>query len=113
MKIIRWKAYEGEGIPTGIEGEDWAKDILSETLLVPLEVKILKDNSPEAIAIRGRLQGNTVITRLTDIKCKECESFMERYPLQPHPKANKLGWKFHYICSNNDCLYEYYTKEDI
>ena len=105
MRVETWIKWEGEGIPD----REW-KEIEGIIAVKESEV-IYETNSPEAVAIRGKLAGITPM--LTNIKCKECGALMEKYLLHPHPKANRLGWKFRYICSNNDCLYEYYTKEDV
>lgn len=103
MRIERWIKWTGEGTPD----REWK--MIEGVIAIKVEEVAYADNSPEAVAVRGKLMQ----TILTDIKCKECGTLMEKYILHPHPKANRLGWKYRYICSNNDCLYEYYTKEDI
>lgn len=105
MRIVTWRKYEGEGIPN----TEW--QLIDGITYIKINDITHADNSKEATNIRHKI-GISLNVRLTDIKCKECGAFMEKYPLQSHPKANRLGWKFRYICSNNDCLYEYYTKED-
>lgn len=103
MRIERWKKWEGEGTPEG----EWK--VIDGVVAIKVEDITYHDNSPEAIALVGKLNGLVFST----VRCKECGTLMEKYLLHPHPKANRLGWKFRYICSNNDCLYEYYTKEDV
>ena len=112
--MVRWIKYEGEGTPSGTEGVDWMwlpDPPRPDVIGIKVEENIYGDNSQEAVSIMEQLGKKDF--KLSNVKCKECGRLMEKYLLHPHPKANRLGWKFRYICSNNDCLYEYYTKEDV
>jgi len=116
IRMIRWIKYEGEGIPKGIENIDWKMmpiGVNSEEYVIAIKVTddTYSENSPEAIAIKSQIKDMNF--RLTNIKCKICGSLMEKYLLTPHPKHNRLGWKSRIICSNEECLDEYYTKEDV
>ena len=113
MIIRRFIKHKDVGVPVGIEFKDWVRDIIDETYLVLDYEKTLIDTDPEAIEMLSKIKnGKPFHTNATNIKCKECGSFMDKYPLIQHPKANRLRWKFRYICHNEACLYEYLTKED-
>jgi hypothetical protein len=112
MRITRFAPYKGEGVPIGIKDKDWKIDPRDGNYIVLEYERIIDDKSEEAMEIRKRAKTKQgYFTNLTDMKCEKCGSFIEKYPLVPHPKLNRLGWTARYICSNNDCLEERLVKE--
>jgi len=110
VRMVRWVKYEGEGTPDmewRMSPDSSGKDVMA----IKIEDNTYDDNSEEAITIKKQLK--SVNFRLTNIKCEKCGHLMEKYLLRYHPKTNRLGWKSRIICSNEECLEEYYTKEDI
>jgi len=112
MIIRRFIPYKGEGQPEGAEDQDWKKDPFYGNYMVLDYKRVIDDKSEEAQEIRKKIKTRTsYLNNLTNEKCEKCGSFMEKYSLIQHPKANRLGWTFRYVCSNNDCMEERLTRD--
>ena len=71
---------------------------------------ILKDNiiSEETVKFEEQIEIEKNLP-----KCPKCQNYMSITKINiPQGKGNIKGWKTHFICSNNECMYEYFSKDE-
>jgi len=80
-------------------------------------VQIVKDIQKESIIIKENLEKDYFDKIYKDYekrlpKCPKCNSIMEYKSINiPQGKQNLKGWKSYFLCTNEKCLYEEFSKK--
>ncbi len=82
-------------------------------------VKIVKDIQKEQILIKEKTESNYIESKMKEMeekipKCPKCNSPLYVKNLNNlKGKSNLYKWKTYMTCTNDDCLYEKFLKEEI